>query len=77
MPYPNAHIVLHLADPLSDGEVDDLQLALERVAGVARVESSMRLARLLLVDHDPTVVSAHSILASVIGHGYTAQLVCS
>lgn len=72
---PKCHIMLHLAEPLSDGEVDDLQLALERIAGVARVEASMRLARLLLVDHDPAIVSAHSILASVTGRGYTAQLV--
>jgi copper chaperone CopZ len=75
MDYPKAHAVLHLADPLSDGEVDDLQHVLERLAGVARVEASMRLARLLLIDHDPSVVSAVSILTSVTRRGYAAQLI--
>jgi hypothetical protein len=75
MDYPKAHVVLHLADPLSDGEVDDLQLALERLAGVVRVEASMRLARLLVIAHDPGVVSARAILTSVTRRGYAAQLV--
>jgi len=77
MAYPKAHVVLHLAEPLSDGEVESLQLALERLAGVARVEASMRLARLLLIDHDPSVVSATSILTNVTRRGYAAQLVGS
>lgn len=75
MDYPNAHAVLHLAEPLSDGEVDELQRTLERLAGVARVEASMRLARLLVIDHDPSVVSAVSILTSVTRRGYAAQLI--
>jgi copper chaperone CopZ len=75
MDYPKSHVVLHLADPLSDGEVDDLQRALARLAGVARVEASMRLARLLVIDHDPSIVSARSILTSVTRRGYAAQLV--
>ncbi len=77
MDYPKAHVVLHLAEPLSDGEIERLQRALERLAGVARVEASMRLARLLLVDHDPGVVSARSILASATRRGYAAQLVAT
>jgi copper chaperone CopZ len=75
MDYPKAHVVLHLAEPLSDGEVGDLRHALERLAGVARVEASMRLARLLVIDHDPSVVSAVSILTSVRCRGYAAQLI--
>jgi copper chaperone CopZ len=75
MDYPKAHAVLHLAEPLSDDEVDDLQRALADLAGVARVEASMRLARLLVIDHDPGVVSARSILASVTCRGYAAQLI--
>jgi copper chaperone CopZ len=75
MDYPKAHAVLHLAEPLSDGEVDDLQRALADLAGVARVEASMRLARLLLIDHDPSVVSAAAILTSVTCRGYAAHLV--
>jgi copper chaperone CopZ len=75
MDYPKAHVVLHLAEPLSDGEVGDLRHALERLAGVARVEASMRLARLLVIDHDPSVVSAVSILTSVTRRGYAAQLI--
>jgi copper chaperone CopZ len=75
MDYPKAHAVLHLAEPLSDGEVDELQRTLERLAGVARVEASMRLARLLVIDHDPSVVSAVSILTSVTRRGYAAQLI--
>jgi copper chaperone CopZ len=77
MDYPKAHAVLHLAEPLSDGEMESLQRALERVTGVARVEASMRLARLLVIDHDPAVVSARSILASVTRRGYAAQLLAS
>ena len=77
MDYLKAHAVVHLAEPLSDGEVDDLQLALKRVAGIARVEASMRLARLLVIDHDPNIVSARSILANVTRRGYAAQLVGS
>ncbi len=75
MDSPTANVVLHLAEPLSDCEVDDLQLALARLAGVARVEASMRLARLLVIDHDPAVVSARSILANVTRRGYAAQLI--
>jgi copper chaperone CopZ len=75
MDYPKAHVVLHLAEPLSDGEVGDLRHALERLAGVARVEASMRLARLLVIDHDPSIVSAVSILTSVTRRGYAAQLI--
>jgi copper chaperone CopZ len=75
MDYPKAHVVLHLAEPLSDGEMEHLQRALERLAGIARVETSMRLARLLVIDHDPAVVSARSILASVARRGYAAQLI--
>jgi hypothetical protein len=52
-----------------------LRHALERLAGVARVEASMRLARLLVIDHDPSVVSAVSILTSVRCRGYAAQLI--
>jgi len=55
--------------------VDDLQRTLERLAGVARVEASMRLARLLVIDHDPSIVSAVSILTSVTRRGYAAQLI--
>jgi copper chaperone CopZ len=73
--YPKAHVVLHLADPLSDCEVDDLQQSLEGLAGVARVEASMRLARLFVIDHDPNVVSAMSILTSVTRRGYAAALI--
>jgi len=75
MDYPKAHAVLHLAEPLSDSEVDELQRTLERLAGVARVEASMRLSRLLVIDHDPSVVSAGSILTSVTRRGYAAQLI--
>ncbi len=75
MDYPKAHAVVHLAEPLSDDEVDDLQQTLARLAGVARVEASMRLARLLVIDHDPGVVSARAILASVTCRGYAAQLI--
>jgi copper chaperone CopZ len=75
MNYPRAHAVVHLAEPLSDCEVNDLQQALERLAGVVRVEASMRLARLLLIYHDPAVVSAGSILTSVTCLGYAAQLI--
>jgi len=77
MDYPKAHVAFHLAEPVSDGEMESLQHALERLAGVPRVEASMRLARLLVIDHDPGVVSARSILASVKRRGYTAQLVAS
>ena len=58
-----------------DQAVDELQRTLERLAGVARVEASMRLARLLMIDHDPSVVSAASILTSVRCRGYAAQLI--
>ena len=53
----------------------DLRHALERLAGVARVEASMRLARLLVIDHDPSVISAGSILTSVTRRGYAAHLI--
>jgi hypothetical protein len=75
MEYLKAHAVVHLAEPLSDGEIESLQQALEGLAGVARVEASMRLARLLVIDHDPSVVSARSLLTSVTRRGYAAQLI--
>ncbi|MGH8683493.1 MAG: hypothetical protein ACREVP_18510 [Burkholderiales bacterium] len=75
MDSPKAHAVVHLAEPLSDGEVDELQRALEHLTGVVRVEASMRLARLLLIDHYPGVVSAKALLTSVTRRGYAAQLI--
>jgi hypothetical protein len=70
-----ANVLLHLAGPTVGNEVRNLVRELAGLAGVARVAPRARVPRLLLIDYDPDLIAAHTI----VGHarrGWTAaQLV--
>jgi hypothetical protein len=60
----NANVLLHLAKPAVGDEVRDVLRDLAAVAGVARIAPGAKVPRLLMIDYDPGVVTA----ATLVGH---------
>ena len=58
-----ANVLMHLASPSVGNDVSRLVRELTALTGVARVVPSTRVSRLLLIDYDPNVVAARTVLA--------------
>jgi hypothetical protein len=71
----NANVLLHLARPAVGNEVRDVLRELSTVAGVARIAPSAKLPRLLMIDYDPTVVTAPTLVGHARRRWAAAQLV--
>jgi sensor domain CHASE-containing protein len=75
MPNHQMNVVVHVKETLVPEQLAALQAALGSLDGVTQARTSARLSRLMLVDYDPSVVSAQAILQSVTRRGLSAQLV--
>jgi hypothetical protein len=71
----NANVLVHLAGPVVGSEVGDVVRELASVAGVARVRPGAKLPKLLLIDYDPAVIGAQSLIARVQRRFAAARLV--
>jgi len=71
----NVNVIVHVKQDLDRADLGALQASLVNVTGVVRAQPSKRLGRMMLVDYDPSVVSAQTILERVRGRGLEAQLV--
>ncbi|HTO48437.1 MAG TPA: hypothetical protein VML91_12435 [Burkholderiales bacterium] len=67
----NASVLMHLARPVVSAEIREIV----RVAGVARVRPGAKLPKLLLVDYDPAVVAAQSLVAHARRRSTATQLI--
>jgi hypothetical protein len=70
-----ASVLMQLAGPTVGAEVRQVLHDLARVAGVVRVRPGAKLAKLVLVDYDPAVVGAQSLVAHARRRWAAAQLV--
>jgi hypothetical protein len=71
----NANVLLHLARPAAGNEVRDVLRELAAVAGVARIAPSAKVPRLLMIDYDPEVVAAATLVGHARRRWAAAQLV--
>jgi hypothetical protein len=71
----SANVLLHLANPAVGNEVRDVLRALSMLAGVERVAPSAKLPRLLLIDYDPEVVAAPTLVGHARRRWAAARLV--
>jgi hypothetical protein len=71
----NANVLLHLAKPAVGNEVREVLRELATVAGVARIAPSAKVPRLLMIDYDPAVVAAATLVGHARRRWAAAQLV--
>ena len=71
----NANVLMHLAGPIVGAEIREIVHDLAQVPGVTDVRPGAKLPKLLLVDYDPTVVAAQSLVALARRRWTAAQLV--
>jgi hypothetical protein len=71
----NANVLLHLAKPAVGNEVREVLRELATVAGVARIAPSAKVPRLLMIDYDPEVVAAATLVGHARRRWAAAQLV--
>jgi hypothetical protein len=71
----NANVLLHLARPAAGNEVRDILRELGGIAGVARIAPSAKMPRLLMIDYDPEVVAASTLVGHARRRWAAAQLV--
>jgi len=71
----NANVLLHLANPAVGNEVREVLRGLATVAGVARIAPSAKVPRLLMIDYDPGVVAASTLVGHARRRSAAAQLV--
>jgi hypothetical protein len=70
-----ANVLMHLAGPMVGAEIREVVRDLAAVAGVERVRPGAKLPKLLLVDYNPAIVAAQSLLAHARRRWTAAQLV--
>ena len=68
-------VIVHLDSALSAVDRARLERALEAERGVARARANPRAAQLLVVNYDPSAISALGVLRSVQAQGISARLV--
>lgn len=68
-------VIVHLGEPLGTEDRVRLERALEAERGVARARTNPRAGQLLVVNFDPTAISALGVLRSVRAQGFTGRLV--
>lgn len=74
--YPSqSDVIVHLDGALSAADRGRLARALEAKRGVARVRANPRAAQLLVVNYDPSAISALGVLRTVQAQGIAARLV--
>jgi hypothetical protein len=71
----NANVLLHLAGPAAGNEVREVLRELSGLAGVERVAASAKLPRLLLIDYDPELVTASTLVGHARRRWTAARLV--
>lgn len=72
---PHANVLMHLAGPIVGAEIREIVRDLAQVPGVASVRPGAKLPKLLLVDYNPAVVAAQSLVALARRRWTAAQLV--
>ncbi len=70
-----ANVVIHFAGSPREKALGEVQQAIRDLRGVGRVAPSPRLQGLMLVDYDPSRISAQSILARAGRRGLAGRLV--
>lgn len=60
----NANVLVHLAGAAGD-EIRTVADDLVQLAGVVRVQRGAKLPKLLLVDYDPLVIGANSLVTHI------------
>lgn len=70
-----ANVVIHFRGSPDGTSLGEVAQAMRELQGVGRVAPSPKLSELLLVDYDPTQVSAQSILARASRRGMAGSLV--
>jgi hypothetical protein len=75
MPQGTSDIVVHIGRPIGAGERDRLEVALSIKPGIRAVRGSPSAAQLLLIDFDPSVISALGVLRCLHALGLEARLV--
>ncbi len=68
-------VIVHLGRTLSAADRTRLQRALEDERGVEGVRANPRAAQLMVVDYDPSAISALGVLRTVQAQGIPARLV--
>lgn len=68
-------VVVHVGRPFASGERERLEEALGAAPGIKRVRHSARAEQLLLIDFDPSTISALGILRCFDALGLEAKLV--
>lgn len=71
----NSDVVVHVDRPLAAGERARLEQALGAAAGVRGLRGSVRAGQLLIVDFDPSAISALGVLRHFQALGLRARLV--
>jgi hypothetical protein len=71
----NANVLLHLASPAVGNEVRDVLRELATLAGVERIAPSAKVARLLMIDYDPELIAAATLVGHARRRWAAAQLV--
>ena len=69
-----AKVLMHIAGPIVGAEIREIVRDLSRVAGVARVRPGAKLPKLLLIDYDPAMIDAQSLVALARRRWTAAQL---
>jgi hypothetical protein len=70
-----ANVLLHLARPAAGNEVREILRELSMLAGVERIAPSAKLPRLLMIDYDPEVIAAATLVGHARRRWSAAQLV--
>lgn len=68
-------VMVHLDSALSAADRARLERVLEAERGVARARANPRTAQLLVVNYDPSAISALGVLRTVQAQGISARLV--
>jgi hypothetical protein len=71
----NTNVLLHLARPIVGNEVRDVLRELSALAGVERIAPSAKVPRLLMIDYDPEVIAATTLVGHARRRWAAAQLV--
>ena len=75
MPQQTSDVMVHIERPIEAGERARLELALSAKTGIRAVRGSSRAEQLLLIDYDPSAISALGVLRCFQALGLHARLV--
>lgn len=71
----NANVIVHVKQAIDRTQIREIHFTLANLVGVVRARPSRRLERMMLVDYDPRLIDAQTILSNVRRRGVEAQLV--